>query len=204
MTNKKIHIVLLLLFGAILLWSVIKPFDMFTWVLEVLPALLGLIFLIAFYPKFKFTNFVYIMILIHCSILIIGGHYSYAKMPLFDYIKDIFDLQRNYYDRLGHFSQGFFPALVIREVLIRNRVVQGKGWLSFIVASITLSISALYELVEFATAKIFGGSADDFLGMQGDIWDSQWDMTFALIGAVTALLLFSKLHNKFIQKCMNS
>lgn len=195
MKDKKFHLFLLLSLIGILIWSVINPKDLFTWFLEVFPAVIGVSILIFIYPKFRFTNLVYFLIWIHAIILIVGGHYTYAEMPLFNYIKDIFNLSRNYYDRLGHFAQGFIPAMIMREVLLRNKVVKRGKWLFFIVASICLAISAAYELLEFAVARLTGTAAEAFLGTQGDVWDTQWDMLFALWGASTALLALRKYHD---------
>ncbi|MCT4618524.1 MAG: DUF2238 domain-containing protein [Marinisporobacter sp.] len=195
MKDKKFHLFLLLSLIGILIWSVINPKDLFTWFLEVFPAVIGVSILIFIYPKFRFTNLVYFLIWIHAIILIVGGHYTYAEMPLFNYIKDIFNLSRNYYDRLGHFAQGFIPAMIMREVLLRNKVVKRGKWLFFIVVSICLAISAAYELLEFAVARLTGTAAEAFLGTQGDVWDTQWDMLFALWGASTALLALRKYHD---------
>ena len=180
----------------ILMWSVINPHDLFTWFLEVLPVLIGIMVLVYIYPRFQFSNFVYTLLWLHAIILIVGGHYTYAEMPLFNWLRDFFDLGRNYYDRVGHFAQGFVPAMVAREVLLRQTPLKHGKWLNFIIISICLALSAAYELFEFATAKLLGATADSFLGSQGDVWDAQWDMTFALIGAILALLLLSKFHDR--------
>ena len=152
--------------------------------------------LIYIYPKYKFSNFVYVLITIEAIILIVGGHYTYAEMPVFNWVRDTFGLSRNYYDRLGHFAQGFIPAIIAREVLIRNEVISKKKYLFFIVICICLAISASYELIEFGVAKFTGNSAEAFLGTQGDIWDTQWDMLMALIGSITSLSLLSTYHDK--------
>ena len=182
----------------ILMWSVINPYDLFTWFLEVLPVLIGIIVLVYIYPRFQFSNFVYTLLWLHAIILIVGGHYTYAEMPLFNWLRDSFDLGRNYYDRVGHFAQGFIPAMVTREVLLRQTPLKHGEWLNFIIVSICLALSAAYELFEFAAAKLLGATADSFLGSQGDVWDAQWDMTFALIGAITALVLLSKFHDRIL------
>lgn len=200
MKDKTLHLFLINSILIILIWSGINPFDKFTWILEVLPAIIGGFVLIIIYSKFKFTNLVYILIWVHALILIVGGHYTYAQMPLFNVIRDIFNLNRNYYDRLGHFSQGFIPAIIAREILIRNNIVTKKKWLEFIIVCICLAISASYELIEFAVAKFTGTSAEAFLGTQGDIWDTQWDMLFALIGSIVAILTLSKYNNKQLSK----
>jgi len=190
---------LLAALAVVLVWSVIGCHDLFTWILEVVPALIAIPILISLYPTFRFTNFVYTLIALHAVVLMVGGHYTYALMPVFDWIKDAFHLDRNYYDRLGHFAQGFVPAMVAREVLLRRTPLRRGKLLTFLVLSVCMAISAMYELVEFATAKATGSSADAFLGTQGDPWDTQWDMTFCLIGAVSALLL-SPLHNRALAK----
>lgn len=184
----------------ILIYSGIKPYDRFTWFLEVFPVILGSVVFMITYKKFTFTSFVYVLIWIHACILIIGGHYTYANMPLFDWIQEIFDLNRNYYDRLGHLAQGFIPTIVIREYLIRNKIITNKGWINFIVICMCLAISATYELVEFVVAKLTGESATAFLGTQGDIWDTQWDMLCALIGSILSILTLSKYHDKQLKK----
>ena len=200
MKDKTLHLFLINSILIILIWSGINPFDKFTWILEVLPAIIGGFVLIIIYPKFKFTNLVYILIWVHAIILIVGGHYTYAEMPLFNVIRDVFSLNRNYYDRLGHFAQGFIPAIIAREILIRNNIVTKKKWLEFIIVCICLAISASYELIEFAVAEFTGTAAEAFLGTQGDIWDTQWDMLFALIGSIVAILTLSKYHNKQLIK----
>lgn len=200
MKDKNYHMFLLLSLLVIFIWSVINPNDLFTWFLEVFPAVIGVSILIWIYPKFKFTNLVYFLIWIHAIILIIGGHYTYAQMPLFNWIKDVFHLSRNYYDRLGHFAQGFIPAIVIREILLRKSPLKRGKWLKFIVISICLAISAFYELIEFAVAKLTGTAAEAFLGTQGDVWDTQWDMLLALCGACIAIAALTKYHDYFLNK----
>lgn len=197
----KLLYVLLFLLAVLFVWSAIEPKDYFTWVLEVMPAVLGVVVLILTFRRFRFTNLVYILIFLHCAILIVGGHYTYAEVPLFDWLRDVLHQDRNNYDKLGHFFQGFVPAMVARELLLRKRIVLKPGWLPFIVICITLAISAAYELLEWAVAVISGGSGDSFLGTQGYIWDTQSDMLFALIGACIALLTLSGIHNKQIAKC---
>lgn len=202
-SNKKFHLILLAMLLSILIWSVIEPKDLFIWFLEVLPVILGVAVLICIYPKYRFSNFIYVLITIESIILIVGGHYTYAEMPIFNWIRDTFDLSRNYYDRLGHFMQGFIPAMIAREIIIRNKVINKKKYLSFIVICICLAISASYELIEFVVAKLTGNAADAFLGTQGDVWDTQWDMLMALIGSVTSLSLFSRYHDKKLTQLNN-
>ena len=180
--------------------SGINPHDRLTWWLEVFPGIAGVIILAATYRRFQFTTLVYTLIAIHAAILMIGGHYTYAMMPVFNWIRDWFHLDRNYYDRLGHFAQGFVPAMVAREVLLRVTPLARGKMLTFLVFSVCMAISAMYELFEFAAAKITGTAADAFLGSQGDVWDTQWDMTFCLIGATCALLFFSGVQDRALSK----
>lgn len=187
-------------FWIVLAWSAIHPHDSFTWALEVFPALLALIALAATYRRFQFTTLVYTLIMLHAWILFVGGHYTYAEVPLFNWVRDHFHLMRNDYDRVGHFAQGFVPALVAREVLLRQKIVLRRGWLFYIVLSICLAVSAAYELLEWRVAVASGSAADAFLGTQGDPWDTQEDMATALAGATTALLFFSRWHDRLIAK----
>lgn len=192
---------LLLIICALLIWSVINPKEYFTWFLEVLPAILGILVLIFTFKKFRFTNLLYLLIFFHCVILIIGGHYTYAEVPFFDWVREVFNQSRNNYDKLGHFVQGFVPAMIARELLIRKEVVMKKNWLPFIIVCIALAISAAYELIEWAVSIATGEGGDSFLGTQGYIWDTQSDMLYATIGAIVALLTLSKIHNKQISEC---
>jgi putative membrane protein len=193
-------LLLLVVFAVVLAWSAVHPHDYFTWALEVFPALLALAALATTYRRFPFTTLVYVLILLHACILFIGGHYTYAEVPLFNWVRDHFHLARNHYDRVGHFAQGFVPALVAREVLLRRKIVLRRGWLFFIVLSICLAVSAAYELLEWRVAVASGSAADAFLGTQGDPWDTQEDMATAVIGALTALLFFSRWHDRLIGK----
>jgi putative membrane protein len=195
-SGKRLHLALLLIGIAILAWSAWKPHDYFTWILEVFPAIIAGVVLTALYPRFRFTSLVYVLILIHAAILMIGGHYTYAEMPLFSWLRDAFHLARNYYDRLGHVAQGFVPAIIVREILIRNAVVNGRRWLFFIVCSIALAISACYEFFEWWVAVASGSGADAFLATQGDVWDTQWDMFMALCGAILAQLTLAGVHDR--------
>jgi putative membrane protein len=196
--QKRVLLFLLCGFAIVLVWSVIHPHDYFTWVLEIFPAILGLAALVLTYRRFQFTTFVYTLIFLHACILFIGGHYTYAEVPLFSWIRDHFHLARNDYDRVGHFAQGFVPALVAREVLLRQKIVLRRGWLFFIVLSICLAVSAAYELLEWRIAVASGTAADAFLGTQGDPWDTQEDMATAAVGALAALLFFSRWHDRLI------
>ena len=180
---------------ALLLLSGTQPFDRTTWVLEVFPVVIVLPLLWATYGRFPLTNLLYACIFLHAIVLMAGGAYSYARVPLGFYLADLLNLSRNPYDKIGHFFQGFVPAFVAREILLRGRYVQGRKMLAFIVICIVLAISATYELIEWAAAIALGQGADEFLGTQGDPWDTQSDMFLALIGAVTALLVFSRSHD---------
>ncbi len=190
----------LIIFFATLVWSGIEPKDFLTWVLEVLPAVVGFAVLVATRRRFPLTSLAYLLILAHCIVLMVGGHYTYAEVPLFDWIRDGFGLERNNYDKLGHFMQGFVPAIVAREILVRNAIIAGKGWMSFIIVCICLAISAFYELIEWWVAILSDEAAEAFLGTQGYVWDTQSDMMYALVGAIAALVLLSKLHDKQIKR----
>jgi putative membrane protein len=198
--SRQTPIILLIFFGFIFGWSAISPHDYFTWFLEVLPALLGIGILLALAPAFTFSNFTYFFVFLQATILVIGGHYTYAENPAFNWLRDTFSLSRNYYDRLGHFFQGFTPALIAREYLIRNAVVAKPRWLPFFVVCICLAASAGYEFFEWWVALYSGEAASAFLGTQGDVWDTQWDMFMALIGALTALVFFSGWQDRWIAK----
>jgi putative membrane protein len=191
---------LLILFTSTLLWSIINPKEGFTCFLEIIPAIIGLLILTFTFKSFRLTNFTYTLILIHCIILFIGGHYTYAEVPLFDYIKDIFHQSRNNYDKVGHFAQGFVPAMIIRELFIRKKVIANQNFFNFIIVSICLAISAAYEWIEWFVSIATGDGGDAFLGTQGYVWDTQSDMLFATIGAIVALVLFSKIQDIQISK----
>jgi putative membrane protein len=181
---------------AALVCSAIGPKDFFTWLLEVLPALLAAGLLASTRRRFPLTPLVYTLILGHSLILMQGGHYTYAEEPFFNGLKEVFGWSRNNYDKLGHFAQGFIPAMVAREILLRKAVVCGRGWLHFLVVCVCLAISAVYELIEWWVAVLSGTGADAFLATQGYVWDTQSDMAFALLGALLALLLLAKTHDR--------
>ncbi len=195
-TRPTPHIALLGSFLVILVWSVIQPQDVFTWFLETFPAMIGLVVLLATYRRFELTMLVYVLIWVHAIILLIGGHYTYAEVPLFNWIRDAFHLSRNHYDRVGHFAQGFVPAMIAREFLLRRSPLQRGTLLVYIIVSICLAISAAYELFEFAVSVLTGSAGDAFLGTQGDIWDTQKDMLMALIGSIAALSTLSRWHDR--------
>jgi len=173
---------------VLLAWSGIHPHDRFTWWLETAPIFLGVPALIWLYPRLRLTPLTYTLVWIHCLILMLGGHYTYAQVPLGFWMEGWLGFTRNNYDRIGHLAQGFIPAMVAREILIRRSPLAGSRWLPFFVVCFCLAFSAFYELIEFWTALSAGGAATDFLGTQGDVWDTQWDMQMALIGSVLALL----------------
>ena len=175
----------------------IGPEDRFTWVLEVAPAVVGLLVLIWTCRRFPLTRLVYVLILIHCVILMVGGHYTYAEVPLFD---GLIGSERNNYDKVGHFFQGFVPALLAREILIRKQVVKSMAWLNLFIVSVTLAFSAFYELVEWWVAVASGDDAVAFLGTQGYEWDTQSDMAWALFGAIIAIIVLAKIHDKQLEK----
>lgn len=192
--------IMLLVFFATFIWSIINPREGFTCFLEIIPAIIGVFILALTFKKFRFTEITYLLILIHCIILFVGGHYTYAEVPLFDYIKEVFNQSRNNYDKIGHFAQGLVPAMIIRELFIRKNVISNKGFFNFIIVSICLAISAAYEWIEWAVSLATGDGGDAFLGTQGYVWDTQSDMLFATIGAIVGLVLFSKMQNWQIQK----
>jgi len=200
MKKEKYLLFLSTLFFVVLIWSAIKPKDYFTWILEVTPGIVGLIVLFITYKRFRFTDFIYTMILIHCCILFVGGHYTYAEVPLFHWVKEWVHGVRNNYDKVGHFAQGFIPALLAREMLLRLKIVSSRTWTGYLVISIALAISAIYELIEWWTALLTGESAEAFLGTQGYVWDTQSDMFWAFAGSLAAVVLFSKYHDRRIKE----
>lgn len=186
----------LALFATVLLWSAIGPYDRLTWWLEVVPALFALALLVATRRRFPLTPLVYTLILVHSIILMVGGHYTYAEVPLGDWVAGLMGTERNNYDKLGHLAQGFVPAMVARELLIRLQVIARRGWLGPVVVAFCLAFSAFYELIEWWAALLSAAAAESFLGTQGYIWDTQSDMLWALVGAISALLLLSRWHDR--------
>jgi putative membrane protein len=199
MKNISLKIVIILTV-VVFVWSGIKPHDYFTWFLEVVPALIAFAILALTYKKFRFSNFIYILICFHAMILFVGGHTTYAEMPLFNWLRDTFDLGRNYYDRFGHFAQGFVPALIANEIIIRKKLINEKAWRMFFIIFTILGFSACYEFFEWGMAVATGDSATAFLGTQGDVWDTQWDMLMCLIGSVTALITLSRFQEKKLEE----
>lgn len=193
--------ILISLFFLGLLISAINPHDYFTWILEVFPGIIGFLILIFTFKSFKFSDLTYILILLHCYILFIGGHYTYAEVPLFGWIEEVFHQSRNNYDKVGHFAQGFVPAIIIRELFIRKEIInKQKYWLSFLTICVCITISVFYEFLEWFVAIVSGESAESFLGTQGYVWDTQSDMFYALIGAICMIVFVSKFHDKQIAK----
>jgi putative membrane protein len=190
----------LALFFTVFIWSAINPKDTFTWALEVTPAIIGLIALTFTRKNFPLTTLCYSLILLHCWVLMVGGHYTYAEVPLFDTLKDLLGQSRNNYDKVGHFMQGFVPAIICREILIRKKIINGNLLTHFFTVCFCLAFSAFYELIEWWVALLSGEDAEAFLGTQGYIWDTQSDMAWALLGAICALLLLTPYHNKQINR----
>lgn len=201
MQNNKVSIsIWITIFMAVLIWSGIGPKDRVTWMLEVAPAVIGFIALAITYNRFPLTPLLYVLILIHSIILIVGGHYTYAEVPLFDDMKQWFGWERNNYDKLGHFVQGFVPVMIAREITIRLNVFNSAKWRTFFIISFCLSFSAFYELIEWWVALLSDQAAEAFLGTQGYVWDTQSDMWWCLLGAVVALLTLSTWHDKQLSR----
>ena len=196
---RHMHFIWLGVFTIVFIWSAVNPADYQTWLLEVIPAIVGLIIIIASYRAFRLTTLLYVLILIHCCILMVGGHYTYAAVPLFNDLKEIFGFERNNYDKLGHFAQGFVPVMIAREIVIRKSVFNGARWRNFFIVCFCLALSAFYELIEWWTAIATEGGAEAFLGTQGYVWDTQSDMLMALLGAIAALLLLARYHDRQLQ-----
>lgn len=196
MSCCKTPLVALILTVSVFIWSAIAPYDRATWWMETAPVLVAWPLLIATYKKFRLTDFLYALIAVHAVILMVGGHYTYARVPFMEFLGE----GRNNYDKIGHFAQGFIPAMVIRELLIRTSPLKSGKWLFAIIVFSCLGISALYELIEFAAAILLKTGADEFLGSQGDVWDTQKDMMWAGVGAVAALFTLSKLHDKSLSR----
>lgn len=190
----------LAVFLAVLAWSAVAPHDRLTWWLEVLPALVALAVLATTRRRFPLTPLLYVLVLVHAVILMVGGHYTYAEVPLGDWMQSLTGSERNDYDKLGHFAQGFVPALAARELLLRFDVVARRGWLAFLIVACCLAISAFYELIEWWAALLSREAAEAFLGTQGYVWDTQSDMAWALTGAILSLLLLSRIHDRQLSR----
>lgn len=188
--------VLLVIVCLVFIWSGIRPADRMTWVLEVFPVVIGAPILLVTYRYFRLTPLAYWLLTIHAVILMVGGHYTYAQVPLGFWLQDAFDLSRNHYDRIGHIAQGFIPAILVREILVRLSPLRPGAWLGFLVVSVCLAISAFYEMIEWWVAVAAGVAAEAFLATQGDVWDTQWDMFLALCGATVAVLTLSRVHDR--------
>ena len=193
---RPLHWTLLAIYAAVMAWSAWHPKDGLTWFLEVFPAIVGLVVVLVTWRRFPLTDLTCILILIHAIILMIGGHYTYAEMPLFNWLRDTFDLARNYYDRVGHVAQGFVPAIVAREILLRVTCLKPGRMLFFLVTCVCLAISAFYELIEWWVTLASGEKATAFLATQGDPWDTQWDMFLALVSAMVSQLLLARIHDR--------
>jgi len=188
------------LFGVVFVWSAIHPKDRMIWFLEVFPAAVGLVVVLWSYWRFRLTELTYWLILVHCVILMVGGHYTYAEVPLFDWIAESVGSTRNQYDKLGHVAQGFIPAIIAREILLRRSPLRRGWWLFFLVVCVSLAISAFYELIEWWVALAAGASSEAFLGTQGYVWDTQSDMAYALLGAISAQLILSRFHDRQLEE----
>lgn len=194
--DRRLGVCLLAFVAIVLLWSGVHPRDRFTWLLEVMPVLIVVPVLLATWRRYHLTRLLYVLIAIHAVILMIGGRYTYAEVPLGFWMREWFGFSRNHYDRIGHLAQGFVPSIAAREILIRSADLRRRGWLAVLVVAVCLAISALYELLEWGVAAATGAAADAFLGTQGDVWDTQKDMLLAGIGAICALALLSRLHDR--------
>ncbi len=198
--SHRFELTLLLLVLMLLAWSGVRPHDYPTWGLEVFPAVVGLIVLAATYRRFRLTPLCYGLIAVHMAILIVGGKYTYALVPAGEWLQDLLHTKRNHYDRLGHFAQGFVPAIITREIMVRRGVLRDARWMFFLVLCVCMAISAVYEIVEWAVAAVSKEAADSFLGTQGDGFDTQKDMAMCGVGAVVALLTLRKEHDREMLK----
>lgn len=193
-------VVLLLLVVGATCWSAVQPFSWQIWLLEILPVLVGMVLVLASRRSLPLTMLLYRLLALHALILIVGAHYAYARVPIGFWLQDAFDLSRNHYDRLGHLAQGFVPAILAREILVRRSPLRPGKWLFFLVLCVCLAFSAFYELIEWGVALLDAGSAEDFLGSQGDVWDTQWDMFLALVGAIASQLLLARRHDRALHR----
>lgn len=200
--SARLPVMLAALVCTVLLLSGLSPYDRGTWVLETAPVFIAIAILVATRERFPLTSLLYVLIALHALVLIYGAVYTYARVPLGYLLEYLFGLSRNPYDRIGHFMQGFVPAMVAREILIRSRVINGVAWRNFLIVCVCLAISATYEFVEWWAALALGQGAEAFLGTQGDPWDTQWDMFMATVGAMSALLLLSRAHDRQLSRLL--
>lgn len=200
LSQSAFHTLLFLGTIAALIASGIGPYDRLTWWMEVAPVLIALPLLYFTRSAFPLTSLLYGLLFFHGLVLMLGGHYTYARVPLGFWIQDWFDFSRNHYDRIGHVTQGFVPAILAREILIRRSPLKPGKWLFFLVSCVVLAVSATYEFIEWWAALLYGGAADEFLATQGDVWDTQWDMLLALMGCLVSQLLLSRLHDRALEK----
>lgn len=194
------HLLMLMIILTVFCWSGVAPKDRPTWILEVSPVLVALILMTMTFQRFPLTPLLYFLIMLHCVILCVGGKYTYAEVPLGYWFQEVGGFSRNHYDRLGHLAQGFVPAILAREIFLRKKIVNGKIWVFIFAVSVCLAFSAFYEMLEWWTALATGEAATAFLGTQGDVWDTQWDMFCALVGAVSAQLILSTWHDSQLKK----
>ncbi|HXI10836.1 MAG TPA: DUF2238 domain-containing protein [Thermodesulfobacteriota bacterium] len=196
------HLVLLGTFFLGFIWSGVRPHDYLTWSLEVAPAVVAAVILVFTYDSFEFTTLAYFIVWLHAWVLLVGGHYTYAEEPLFNWIRDHYGLSRNYYDRVGHLFQGFVPAIVAREILLRKSPLKKGGWLFFLVVCVCLAASAFYEFIEWWVAVASGTAADAFLATQGDVWDTQWDMFMSFIGTFISQVTLRGAHDRALERLL--
>jgi putative membrane protein len=197
-------LILFAIAGVLLVVSGIGPVDRLTWVLEVAPVAIGIPLLVSTRGRWPLTPLLYRLLFFHACILMLGGHYTYAEVPVGFWVQDWLDLSRNHYDRLGHVVQGFVPAILMREILWRTSPLRGSRWLPFLVVCFALAFSAFYEFIEWWGALIMGEAADAFLATQGDVWDTQWDMFLAMCGAIAALILLTRMHDRQLTRLMQA
>lgn len=196
--RKTLLLLMWLGWSSALVISAIHPFDQLTWIMEVMPAIIGVVIIVYTWRTFPLTTLLYGLILFHSLILMLGGHYTYARVPMGDWWKEWFGFTRNNYDRFGHLAQGFIPAIITREILMRASPLKPGGWLNFLTVTVCMAISVVYEFIEWWAALLMGKGADEFLATQGDIWDTQWDMFFCMVGAISAIILLSTYHNRAV------
>ncbi len=199
---RRLHLALLAACLAVLVWSGINPYDVPTWAMEVAPVVIAIPLLFFSYNRFRLTDMAYVLIFIHAIILMVGGHYTYARVPLFDWIRDVTGGQRNSYDGVGHFAQGFVPAMIGRELLLRTSPLRPGFWMFLLIVMSCLGIAAIYEVLEWFAALMGGLAASEFLGTQGDEWDTQKDMALCGVGAVCALIALSRWHDRQLQRVL--